>query len=457
MSTNLDSSKHSSEDPTVDVGTTITRRTALRNFAATGVAIAAPGLFTATAKASRTASAKAASAAYAIPSKTVRLGVAPFPDASIYVIGQRAGWFKDVGITIEPSPPQVLVNNQTIPALINGQVDMAAQYGPDQLTTMTKAPKVKMVSFSDAYIGIYILAAPHSGAKTVAELRKSGLSFSAAMQKAMAQLKGKPVGLNNEGDHQSFYHICFKLGGVSPSQLDLSVIDDVRMVQLALGGHLGFCSPGGAAQNVELLHAGWYPIVSVTDLIDGLPLGDPRAVGTVGHEGLATTTEFLSSEHDTVLRMVSVMFRIVDAIKKSPLPTLQLESPFISTAAATPTSAKSLAQVFQVINPVIPFEDQKSVWLEPKAPLFYANIYNPQIKELQAAGTLPKGHLTASQTFAGPQIYEELVALRKKYDRLLPKAKGLSGAAKKMATAAATQYANRNYLDASSMLAAAVS
>src|SRR5262245_10417922 len=120
-------------------GRRMSRAGALRRIGAGGTALLLPS---ALARGAWAATSSGRSSVAAIPEATVRLGLAPYADASLYVIGARAGWFKDVGISISPAPlGRVLLNNQTIPALVNGQIDIAAQYGSDQITTMVRAPQ----------------------------------------------------------------------------------------------------------------------------------------------------------------------------------------------------------------------------------------------------------------------------------------------------------------------------
>jgi ABC-type nitrate/sulfonate/bicarbonate transport system substrate-binding protein len=60
-----------------------------------------------------------------IPQVTVKFGMRPYADNTFYVIGIEKGWFKDVGITIEPAPYGLkTTENQWISILLNEQVDI---------------------------------------------------------------------------------------------------------------------------------------------------------------------------------------------------------------------------------------------------------------------------------------------------------------------------------------------
>ena len=360
-----------------------------------------------------------------IPQATVRYGLLPYGDNSMPVIGMQKGWFDEVGITVQPQPVGSKVqDNQVVPKLVNDEIDMINWDGTVIIQTMTKAPDLKMIGFTDTYLGIYILGAPDSGAQTVADLVKGGQSFDQAMQTAVQQFVGKKVTLDNTGYHRSFFNTVFKLGGVDPSQLDLTTIDDAKMVQLAKAGDTDFASPAGAAQNVELLRLGWYPVVSVEDLLNGLPPADPRAVGTLDNVGPALNQKYYEANRDTVLRAMSVNFRIVDAIVNEPDTTLPVQVPYLESVTGGDYTLADMKLIYEKIDPVTPFEEQGKYWLEKDSPQYYANIYNPQIQSLQEGGVLPKDQdLDSSQVFLGTEVYQTMLDLKNQYEGLAGDAK----------------------------------
>ena len=202
---------------------------------------------------------------------------------------------------------------QVIPRFLSEEVDIHTWYGPLQVEVMDRVPHVKLFTFSDTYVGTYMLAAPNGGAKTVSELVDGAMPFEEAMTTVMAQLKGKRVGIDNTGSSRVFLDAIAELGGVTLDEVELSVLEDARLVNLARGGNLDFVRPAGA-ENVILLQEGWYSAVSISDLIENLPPGDLRGIGSIGHTGLATTDKYYRENFDTILRMTGVMFRIIDAI-----------------------------------------------------------------------------------------------------------------------------------------------
>lgn len=389
-----------------------------------------------------------------IPTATVRYGLLPYGDNSMPVIGMQKGWFKDVGIKINPQPVGSKVqDNQVVPKLVNDEIDMINWDGTVIIQTMTQAPDLKQIGFTDTYLGIYILAAPNSDTKTVSELTANGTSFSDAMQQSIQQLKGKKVALDNTGYHRSFFNTVFDLGGIKPSDMDLTTIDDAKMVQLAKAGKINFASPAGAAQNTELLGLGWKPVVGVEDLLTGLPPGDKRSVGTLDNIGPALNQKYLDAHPDTVLRAMSVNFRIVDQILKNPNATLPVQVPYLESVTGGNYTLNDLKLIYGKINPLTSFDQQGKYWTEPKNPQYYRNIYDPQIKALQKGGVLPKGQdLNASQVIIGTEIYNQMLALKQQYEKLAPDAEKKNPS---LAAKAKIQAANFNYLDAARFALAA--
>jgi ABC-type nitrate/sulfonate/bicarbonate transport system substrate-binding protein len=444
----------------------LSRRELLRRAGAGAVAFGLPGVLAAcgsssssttsatTGTTAASADPLAVSAGATIPSAGVKFGMAPYGDGSFYVIAMKRGWFKDVGITIEPPPVGLGVTPDNVTdKLVNGEADVATYYGPGRIATMAKAPNLKMFGFSDIYVGTYLLASPQSGAKAVSELVKGGMPFATAIKTAMASVKGKPVAFDSSGEHRDFLTQAFGLGGVKFTDIKLTVTTDPKILALAKGGQVLFASPNGAAQNLALLHDGWFPLVSVQDLLNGLPPGDPRAVASVGHEGPSCSVDYFNKNRETCLRFLSVMFRTIDEIGKHPDQVLGDQVPYLTSVSGVPVSVADLKAIFTVNDPLVPFEKQTAIWDTPGGQNSYQTIYNAQIKSAQAGGVLPKGTTyTADDAINGAETYNQLVALRSAYDALKPTVAALTGAKATLATDAATQYANRNYLDAYRML-----
>jgi hypothetical protein len=435
----------------------------LRRLGGAGAALSLVGLLRAWDAGAAPAGANAAfqpSAGGTIPSATVRFGLKPFPDSTFYFIGMKRGYFKDVGINIEPKPFGLAVTPaNVIQLLVNNDLDIATLNGPTVVKVKEQVPDLRLLGFADTYIATFLLASPDSGVEPVSKRIKKGMAPAAAIRAAMQELKGKSVGFNNAGSQRVFLNEVFThLGGISFNDVNLTVTDDEQLIQLALGGKIQFATPDGSAQNVELLRLGWYPLVSVSDLAL-LPGSQNIVAASLSHEGPAAKLSYYTKNTETCLRLTSVMFRLIDEINKDMPGTLAIQAPYVKTRSGVDIGAKGLQTIFTDIDPLTPFEKQTQYWGKQKGnPQSYSVVYGEQIKAAQAGGILPAGKTyTPGDVTIGAQVYGTLVSLRGRYDKLAPQAKGLVGKRAALARTAKKHYEWRNYLDAYRLLREAVS
>lgn len=402
--------------------------------------------------------ASAVSAGGAIPAATFKLGIEPYGDHSILVIGIRKNFYKDVGLTIEPQPLGESVQGpNVVPRLATGMLDAVTWYAPLKVAAAAQTLNITMLGFHDIYLGTYILAAPWTKAKKVTDFQAEGKSFAEAMNLAAKQMLGKRVALADDGAHRDFFGTVFNLGGIGMDQVELQALPDNEQVQLGNSQRLDFASPSGAAQTVQLMKQGWYSMVGTEQLLAGLPKGDRRAVATIGNTGPACTLDFIDKNYETALRFVSVQYRIVDAIKSDPDGALSIQAPYLQAAAGTNTSAKDLGTIMSTLDPLFTFEDQAKFWTDEKSIFYYKSVLQPQIDAAKAGGVIPAGtEITPDDITVGAGIYRDMVALKTACDGMIPKAASVSGVKASMVKEATIQYKNRNYLDAYRMLKTAL-
>jgi ABC-type nitrate/sulfonate/bicarbonate transport system substrate-binding protein len=396
------------------------------------------------------------------PKATVNFAMMPFGDHMIHAVGIENGWFDDVGIEI-PGKFQTVAFEQAIPLVINNDYDITTQWGPTMAQNMASAKNVEMGAFGDTHDGVYILAPPNTDYKTLGQLTEDGVPFEEAMQTVMQQFVGKKLAIDDTGAHRTFIDGIFEIGGISVDDLEeLVTVDDGRMLVLARGGQIDFAKPLGGAQETELLVQDWYPVISAREVIEALPPGDPRGVSAVGNTGVMMKRDWYEQNKETFLRFASVMYRSIDALEadleNDTDDALSIILPVLESAAGVDLDVDGLKILYGDVYSFYDFEDAADYWVDESNPFYFESIYTPQIEAAQEGGVLPKDQdLPPSEAFGiGQEVYQELANLKQQYDELLPEADGLEGDAAKLAQAAATQYENRNYLDAERWLRAAV-
>jgi ABC-type nitrate/sulfonate/bicarbonate transport system substrate-binding protein len=389
-----------------------------------------------------------------IPSADVRFAMWPFGDTTIGFIGIKQGFFDDVGINLVPGEGETRLIDQTPGELLSGQLDMASGYMPIQIQTFPKQPGIKMIQLHNTYVGNYLLASPRVGAKTYEEFSKSGASFEDAAKSAVRQIRGLRVALGTAGNNRDFFSTLLGIAGLTPKDFKLTVFDDAKILQLARAGDTDFAMPSGAAQNVVLMNEGFFRVFGIGQLLENLPLGDPRAVTALGHAGIVGTDEYIKTNTETVLRFMSVYYRIIDQVLGDPDTALAIVLPHLNAATGLDLTLRDGKVVFSRFYEFICFERTADHLLNRRYPLQLDNVYTAQIEAAEKGGIYePTEDVTPEDIFVGTRLYRILTDLKGRYERL----KGAHAPTTHLAAQAERHYKNRNYLDAYRMLKASKS
>jgi ABC-type nitrate/sulfonate/bicarbonate transport system substrate-binding protein len=387
-----------------------------------------------------------------IPSVDVRFAMWPYGDSAMGFIGIKQGFFEQVGINLVPREGETRLIEQTPGELLSGQLQMACGYMPLLIQSFLNQPQIKMVQLHDVYVGNYLLASPAVGARTYDDFAHAGEPFEQAARSAVGQIKEKRVALSTVGNNRAFFGTLLGFGGLTPNDVKLTVIDDTKMLQLARAGEVDFAMPGGAAQNVVLINEGFFRVFGIGQLLDHLPPADPRAVTALGDQGIVGTSEYIDGNAETILRFMSVYYRIMDQVDRDPDTALAILLPHLNAAAGVDLTLGDCKVVFARFYRLISFEGSVDHLLNRRFPLQLDNVYVPQIEAAKKGGIIPAhDNVTPEDIFVGGGFYRILTDLKKRYEDLKRSAPFASA----LATRAEEQYRNRNYLDAYRLLRSA--
>jgi ABC-type nitrate/sulfonate/bicarbonate transport system substrate-binding protein len=433
-----------------------TRRELLQRGAAGGAMLAAGGLLQACGGGrvhAAPVSAFEPSPGAEIPAADVRFAMWPFGDTAIGFVAIERGFFKDVGINLVPGQGETRLIQQTPGELLSGQLDIASGYMPIQIQTFPKQPDIKMVQLHDTYVGNYLLASPSAGAKTYADFADAGASFEEAAKLAVRQIKGKRVALGDAGNNRDFFTTLLGLAGLTPEDFKLTVLDDPKILQLARAGDTDFALPSGAAQNVVLLDEGFFRVFGIGQLLDHLPPGDPRAVTALGDAGIVSTDSYIAGHTDTLLRFMSVYYRIIDQLRGDPGTVLAIVLPHLNASTGLKLTLADCKVVFTRFFEFISFEQTAARLFDRRHPLQLDNVYTPQIEAAKKGGIYRgTADVKPEDIFVGTRLYRILTDLKRRYEDL-ERSRATDA---RLAATAETQYRNRNYLDAYRLLHAAM-
>lgn len=401
-----------------------------------------------------------AQAGTSVPQVDIAFGMRPVANDCIYVIGVKQGWYKDVGIAITPAPyGNKSTFNDAVPLLVNNQLDAEGLDPIPTISTLKSVSNIRFIALSDLFIGYQILAAPSTHDKTVADFMKQGLSFKAALAKTLAQMKGQTFTIPPIISDRGFLNLAFDTAGLDLfKDTHVLVTPDSTALNLASGGKALYASFDGAPFTAQLLGAGWIPLVTPLDLAKGLP-GGPTSPAELLVEppGLAAPASWAQQHPDTVLRFVSVMFRIIQSINAHPAAQLRYELPFINAFAGTNLTLRELQNNIQNLDPLITFDGQKPYFDDKSSTLYYKNWFQATLKFNIDKGVVPKGTYNPDDLIWAGSVYHQLVDFKNKSARLFAQVahKSLPSDKRQLVAKARVFYADFDYLDSYRFLLAA--
>jgi hypothetical protein len=390
-----------------------------------------------------------------IPAATIKFGMRPYADNTFYVIGMKKGWFQDVGITFDPAPYGLKANDSNVTTLLlNGQLDIISEFCPLMLPTYKDANKLKCIAFTDNFLANAILANPALKLKTFKDYVAEGKSFDEALKTPLAPMKAKTLVGAPELSDRAFEEYVNKTGDTG---FKLQVLDDAKSLVLAKSGREDFVNPEGAPI-VYTLQA-WTNLVGIGDLIKNGPGGvDSPIEPLIGIVGIGGNSDFLNNHQNTVLRFLSVVWRIIDATKKDPS-LYDLQAPYLNSMAGTDLDGKGVANTVAILHPFTTFDDNKQYYDDKQSTTYYANVWSAVIKNFEEHNIIPAGKVTADDVVWGGPIWRQMVDYRTKTDEILKKLAGatLTPEKQKLVDQAKTFYTDYDFLDAYRLALAASS
>jgi ABC-type nitrate/sulfonate/bicarbonate transport system substrate-binding protein len=415
------------------------------------------GLFTAGCGAREGGGASAAKGE--IPEATVRFGHEPYFDHTQGIIGMKKGWFKDVGITIEPDNEGIVVDgNQAISVFASGRVDVLSGSAQLLMPAVRDVPPYKMFFFADIFQGYAIMAQPDGDYKSFSEFVNEGMSPEEAYKATMEQMKGKVFAFPPEAAIKGFINLALEKGGVTLDDMETNIAKDQANVALMQSGRADF-QVGGVPSRLTLEANGFKPILTSADLAKfAQPSANSEELRAVFHDGWLASDEWIEANHDTMLRMASVGFRINQFINENPQEAMSIHTPFLNSVAGTDFDNDTAGVAYESLDPFYPFERQRVWHLEEDSPFNGEYVIGSAIKLYEEEGALEKGEYTWEDFSVAHEVYRELLNYRKQADQLIDKAesKNLSGEKAELLEKAKFQYEIFNYLDAKRFAEAAV-
>jgi len=236
------------------------------------------------------------------PLTKVRLGISPFQDCLLPMIGIEKGWYAEEGLDVQPV---ILGWTEVQEALAADEVDIAWNNISSVVATHEKWPQFVYVYGVNIFDGGAALMGRPTF-KTADEFEKEGMTRADAVHAAILQLKGKTVVTTGNTDMGQAV-----LGAAYRNGLDLT--KDFEVVDLnpdeglaAFLSGTGDFYLGGIPQRTRAVKEGMKVIAQ------GAELAPPPL------NGLVTSKDYAAANQDVILKMIHVWFRIINYVELNP-------------------------------------------------------------------------------------------------------------------------------------------
>jgi len=111
----------------------------------------------------------------------------------------------------------------------------------------------------------------------------------------------------------------------------------------------------------------------------------------VGTPGVASDAEWARQHPETVLRFVSVMFRIIEQEQKEPDLMLKSMLDYVNSFAGTTLDIAGLKMTIETLSPLSNFEFQQNYFDKQNSALYYRTAFDAAVKFNSNKGVLAKG------------------------------------------------------------------
>jgi len=226
----------------------------------------------------------------------ISIGISPFQDTLLPIVGQEKGWFKEEGLDVQF---KTLAWNAIAPAVASGAIDVAVYNTTGVVAVYSKQPDmVFWYPWNIFTQGAALMGRPGIGLKSVSDFEKEGKSHEEAVKAVASQLRGKTVVTTMGSDMGKAVVVMTASNGVPRDAFKIIDMDPDQGLAAFLSG-TGDAYLGGIPQRTRLNKEGYLTLASGPD------------VAPVPLNGWVTTKPFATKNQDALLKLQNVMFRII--------------------------------------------------------------------------------------------------------------------------------------------------
>ncbi|WP_120005172.1 ABC transporter substrate-binding protein [Nesterenkonia muleiensis] len=227
---------------------------------------------------------------------TLTVGISPFQDTYLPLVGQEMGWFEEVGLEVEL---RSLAWNAVMPALSSGDLDAAVFNTTGVVSVANTDPEaVYAYGWNPFTEGSALMIDPESGLRSIDDLEGELGDREEARTEAVEQLEGRTVVTTLGTDMGN--QLMNALESVGMNQNDVNIVDmdpDAGLAAFLSG--TGDAYLGGVPQRGTALNNGMEVGLAGPDLA-------PPPIN-----GLVTSASYLEENKETLLAFLNVTHRII--------------------------------------------------------------------------------------------------------------------------------------------------
>ena len=351
-----------------------------------------------------------------IPERTVKFARLPFLDHAQGYIGAKQGWFKEVGIKLDPSPNgRVILPAQRAALHSQGSVEISSGATGAAVSLQHQLPGLALFGIADIYMGEAILMRPNPDVKTYKEMVDNGMEPKVAFNKALQQLKGAKWATTLSPAGQLFVDAILNLSGLTSREVEMIEVQPARVFELAITGRVDFASPG-APGRVELQKNGFVPLLTVEQILQNLQEDNLEAYLCIYFDGWLTNRSVWESDPELILRMASVLWRINQFIVDEPKEALGLYVPYFNKISGRDLSVEDGMLIFAELDPFITFEEQGPIFNDPSHILYHKKEVEVKLIAQIDKGVYEKGEISFEDVSIAPEVWKKMNEYKNKYD-----------------------------------------
>lgn len=341
--------------------------------------------------------------------RPVSFGMLPYGDHTYAIIGARRGWFREVGIDLQYRAIRV---EEIVPLLNNGSLDVVSTPPGILFAAHDNAPNLVSFVFGDLFQGYAVLARPSLNLRSYDDYVAQGMTPEQAVAAVVGQMRGKTLAYPSEAAIQPFIDLVLRKGGLRRSDINPLVLDDPLTVNAMRRGQADL-QVGGVPSRLVLEREGYKVLLSSIDLARmARPSASSQELAGILQNGWGTTRRFYRERHDDVLRMASVNYRIMQAIKDDPDAALAIHMPYLSEISGQTFSTEDGRVIYRSLNPFKTFDEQREWFHDRASPFFYAYVNGAILQTFVAQGVFQNRAPSVDDVILADDIYRELEQLR---------------------------------------------